>query len=110
MEALPKAAGFYWGKWRIKDEGTVDEDESPGDEWEVMHVVVNCIDEDDPEYLMVMVPGVAKWQSIENFVWGERVWRDASRDCAIGEAPVAQAVNSNNSKESSGVTVREAGE
>jgi hypothetical protein len=67
---VPRTAGFYWAKWRIKDEGTVDENESPGDEWEVMHVVTNCIDEDDPEYLMVMVPGVAKWQSIENFVWG----------------------------------------
>ena len=70
---IPKAKGFYWGKWRIKDPGTVDENESPGNEWEVMHVVVNCIDEDDPEYLMVMVPGVAKWQSLENFVWGPEV-------------------------------------
>ena len=70
---VPIGPGFYWGKWRIKDEGTVDEDESPGNEWEVMHVVVNCIDEDDPEHLMVMVPGVQKWQSIENFAWGPKV-------------------------------------
>jgi hypothetical protein len=70
---VPSGPGFYWGQWRIKDEGTEDEDEAPGKEWEVMHVVTNCIDEDDPEYLMVMVPGVAKWQSLENFVWGSQV-------------------------------------
>ncbi len=72
-QKVPTAAGFYWAKWRIKAEGTVDEDESPGNEWEVMHVVVNCIDDDDPEHLMVMVPGVAKWQSVENFAWGIEV-------------------------------------
>lgn len=72
---VPCAAGFYWGKWRIKAAGTVDENETPGNEWEVMHVVVNCIDEDDPEYLMVMVPGVQKWQPLENFVWGQQVVR-----------------------------------
>jgi hypothetical protein len=70
---VPSGPGFYWGQWRIKDEGTEDEDEAPGKEWEVMHVVTNCIDKDDPEYLMVMVPGVAKWQSLENFVWGSQV-------------------------------------
>lgn len=78
-ERLPRAAGFYWGKWRIKAEGTVDEDESPSDEWEVMHVVENCIDADDPEYLMVMVPGVSTWQPLENFHWGEAVRREASQ-------------------------------
>lgn len=72
---VPKREGFYWGKWRIKAEGTAEEDEAPGDEWEVMHVVENCIDQTDPEFLMVMVPGVSKWQPIENFVWGAEVRR-----------------------------------
>lgn len=69
----PSAEGFYWGCWRIKAAGTADEDEAPGFEWEVMHVVENCIDETDPEFLMVTVPGVTKWQPLENFVWGDQV-------------------------------------
>jgi len=76
--ALPARQGFYWAKWRLKCAGTVDEDERPSDEWEVMHVVVNCIDEDDPEYLMVMVPGVAKWQPLDHFHWGHQVHREAT--------------------------------
>lgn len=67
---LPKAEGFYWGKWKIKAEGTSDPDDPPGDEWEVMHVVENCLDETDDEFLMVMVPGVDKWQAIQDFFWG----------------------------------------
>lgn len=63
----PKTKGHYWGQWRIKEEGTADEDDPPGKEWEVMHVV------DDFEKLMVMVPGVAKFQSLENFIWGAKV-------------------------------------
>jgi len=70
---IPFREGFYWGQWRIKDEGTADENDPPGKEWEVMHVVENCIDETDDEYLMVMVPGVGKWQSVENFIWGDPV-------------------------------------
>lgn len=73
--AAPTKEGFYWAKWRIKAAGTADEDDPPGDEWEVMHVVENCLDEDDPEYLMVMVPGVNKWHPLENFFWGEEVKR-----------------------------------
>ncbi len=69
----PNAPGFWWAKWKIKAEGTEDEAESPGDEWEVMHVTLNCVDPDDDEYLMVMVPGVAKWQPLENFYWGDPV-------------------------------------
>lgn len=67
---IPKKEGFYWGQWRIKAEGTADEDEHIAVyEWEVMHVVENCNNEDDPEFLMVMVPGVGKWQPLENFYW-----------------------------------------
>lgn len=80
----PTKEGFFWGKWRIKDDDThkckhcghqnkAELADPPGNEWEVMHVVENCIDTTDPEYLMVMVPGVEKWQSIENFFWGDEV-------------------------------------
>lgn len=68
---MPTAEGFYWGKWRIANEGTKEGDEqTPSDEWEVMHVVENTLDYDDPDHLMVMVPGQASWQSLENFFWG----------------------------------------
>lgn len=77
--AIPTREGFWWAKWRIKAAGSADEHESPGDEWEVMHVVENCIDEDDPEHLMVMVPGVARWQPIDHFAWGDEVTRHAAR-------------------------------
>jgi hypothetical protein len=70
---VPTAEGFYWALWRIKAEGTADESEPPGQEWEVMHVVENCLEETDPEFLMVMVPGVEKWQALENFIWGDEV-------------------------------------
>ena len=69
----PTKEGFWWAKWKIKSPGTAEEDEPPGDEWEVMHVVENCIDHNDPEYLLVMVPGVAVWQSLANFYWGKEV-------------------------------------
>ena len=70
--AVPDKEGFWWGKWRIKAEGTSDPNDPPGNEWEVMHVVENTLDVDDDEHLMVMVPGVEKWQPLENFVWGPK--------------------------------------
>lgn len=79
----PNKEGFWWGKWRIKADDTYpvcvkcgaavypgeDPDEPPGDEWEVMHVVDNSNDDENP--LMVMVPGVGAWQPLENFIWGD---------------------------------------
>lgn len=73
-DQTPDREGFYWGKWQIADDGTVEGEElTPAREWEVMHVVENCLDRSDPEFLMVMVPGVERWQSLENFVWGDRI-------------------------------------
>lgn len=69
----PARPGFFWGQWHTKGRGTADMDDKPGDEWEVMHVVENTLDRDDPEYLMVMVPGVSKWQPVENFNWGREI-------------------------------------
>lgn len=71
---IPTKEGFFWGQWRIKDAGTADEHEDIAvPEWEVIHVVENCNDVTHPEFLKAMVPGVAKWQSLENFFWGEQV-------------------------------------
>lgn len=69
---VPSKPGFYWAKWKIKDPGTAEENDPPnGDHWEVVDVYVNCINPDDDEYLMAMVPGVEKAQSLENFFWGK---------------------------------------
>ena len=78
--AIPNHEGFWWGKWRIKAEGTSDPEDTPGNEWEVMHVVENTLDVDDDEHLMVMVPGVEKWQPLENFVWGPKALPAAPKE------------------------------
>lgn len=70
---MPIKEGYFWAKWRIKAEGTADENEPANGDWEIVQVVENCQDEKDPEHLMVMVLGVEKWQSLENFVWGEAI-------------------------------------
>lgn len=77
---IPNHEGFWWGKWRIKAEGTSDPEDTPGNEWEVMHVVENTLDVDDDEHLMVMVPGVEKWQPLENFVWGPKALPAAPKE------------------------------
>jgi len=69
-KTMPDAEGFYWGIWRIKAEGTRDEEESPGSEWEVMRVMHNG--DPDNEFI-VLVPGVEQWQPLENFHWGQKV-------------------------------------
>lgn len=70
-ERTPTKPGFYWAIWQKADPGTPEGDEqTPALEWEIVHVVENCLDEDDPEYLMAAVPGQSKWQSLENFTWG----------------------------------------
>jgi hypothetical protein len=69
--SVPEKEGFYWGRWTKKGPGTADPDDPPNDqEWEVMHVVQNSLDAKD---LMVMVPGVEKWQPLENFIWGREI-------------------------------------
>lgn len=76
---LPTKEGFYWGQWLKPSPSTADRDEDvwPQPEWEVHHVVVNNMDPKAPEHLMVMVPGVQAWQSIESFMWGPHVAKPA---------------------------------
>lgn len=70
----PTEPGFYWGKWKIADDGTVEGDElTPSDEWEIVQVFRNCLDTSNSEYLRVSVCGVEKSQSLENFFWGNKV-------------------------------------
>lgn len=64
---VPDCAGFYWAKWRIPEDGTADEDHFVAiDKWEVVEVHDSFGGEVD---LRVSVAGVAKEQSVENFVW-----------------------------------------
>lgn len=77
--SIPTKEGFYWGRWHTACPGTADEgDCCMGTEWEVHHVVTNDFDPDAPDHLMVMVPGVAKWQPLDAFEWGPEVSREAA--------------------------------
>lgn len=72
----PGRAGCYWGRWHTVRPGTTDEHELRGIigmKWEVHTVTENSIDPDDPEHLMVEVPGVERWQSLDSFEWGPEV-------------------------------------
>lgn len=69
---LPTKPGFYWGKWRIADDGTHEADlvNMMVHDWEVVHVFENCLDEGSDERFRVEVPGVRESQALENFFWG----------------------------------------
>jgi hypothetical protein len=72
MAELPTKAGFYWAKWKIAADGTRDiEDFQASDRWEVVEVVVNHIDRDNPEHLLVSVSGVERGQPLDGFFWGD---------------------------------------
>ncbi len=85
MADAPQREGFFWAKWKIAASGTDtcrkcghanSEWEKGGldDRWEVVEVVENGGPGDD-ERFMVQVPGVSRWQSIEDFFWGAEVRR-----------------------------------
>ena len=77
MNDIPTREGFYWARWLKAAPGTVDEaelgDMSEHALWEVVDVFLNGGNADDPEYLLVHVPGVQKAQPRENFEWGNRI-------------------------------------
>lgn len=68
----PKAEGFYWAKWKIADDGTVGADDGALDpnRWEVVDVFRNHLGDDPAGRWRVLVPGVQRSQSLENFYWG----------------------------------------
>lgn len=64
--------GFWWATWIKADPGTRDQD---GDfvgsgEIEPVQVICNFVDPDNNEPWRVLVLGVEKSQSVENFEWG----------------------------------------
>lgn len=76
---LPTAAGFYWAKWQIADQGDTKifeyETYLPRNMWRVVEVFENSGSSDpaeklDPDRLRVFVSGVRDTQSLENFFWG----------------------------------------
>lgn len=78
MSKMPMLPGYYWAKWRIAAEGTVEGDElTPSDFWEIVQV-----NENDPNWernpaedmaLSVSVSGVGETQWRDCFVWGDFV-------------------------------------
>jgi hypothetical protein len=69
--AVPKKAGFYWAVWLTPSPGTREGAQlASSDEWEVVYVFENGMSSHDQDYLRVLVTGVEKSQSIENFRWG----------------------------------------
>lgn len=72
----PTREGFFWGIHRMdEDDETAETGALINREWEVHHVVKNSVDGSGPEGLMVMVPGIQKWQPLDAFVWGEECHR-----------------------------------
>lgn len=69
---VPQECGFFWGKWRIPEDGTEDEDGFVFvDRWEVFEVF-DAMGEADQDY-RAYVPGVARTQHLENFVWAKPI-------------------------------------
>jgi hypothetical protein len=67
----PSSPGFYWARQIAVDPGTRDEDEfEPLARFEPVDVFENHYDENAPDRLRVLVPGIEKSQSLDNFEWG----------------------------------------
>lgn len=68
----PTKEGFYWAK--LVHPSRMPEGESwKSVDWEVVEVIINCIDPEDDEHLGVFVGGVSPIQWVEDFVWGPEV-------------------------------------
>lgn len=71
---IPTKPGHYWAKWQIAAEATKEGDElTPSNRFEIVEVVENCANSNDPEHLMVSVPGVEASQPLDGFHWGPEV-------------------------------------
>lgn len=70
----PNKPGHFWAKWQIASEATRDGDElTPSPNFEVVQVFENSTDGNDPEHLLVYVPGVEACQALDAFFWGPEV-------------------------------------
>ena len=67
----PARAGFYWAKWLIAERETRDAQMlTPSADWEIVWVFENSTDQQQEDFLRVLVIGVEASQSIRNFEWG----------------------------------------
>ncbi len=72
----PTKKGIFWGSWHTPAPGTADDGEGcGGKEWQAHRVVENRLDQDLPDCLVAMVPGVEKWQPLDAFEWGGEIIR-----------------------------------
>ena len=67
----PARAGFYWAKWLIAERETRHAQMlTPSADWEIVWVFENSTDQQQEEFLRVLVIGVEASQSVRNFEWG----------------------------------------
>lgn len=69
---MPQKPGFYWAKL-VHPANMPEGEDWKSSDWEVVEVIENCIDETDPEYLGVFVPGISPMQWRPDFIWGPEV-------------------------------------
>ncbi len=77
---MPQEPGYFWAKWRIAADGTLEGEElTPSNTWEIVQVNWNIsgwetmTDEEMPERLLVAVHGVREPQVRDGFFWGAKV-------------------------------------
>lgn len=75
---MPQQPGYYWAKWQIAADGTVEGDElTPAIDWEIVQVNWNILgweslsDDENIERLSVSVCGVEMTQWRDCFLWGD---------------------------------------
>ena len=74
MSNIPQKPGYYWAKWRIATDETLEGDElTPSNAWEIVQVNDNNGEPGDLEELSVSVHGVREVQWRDCFIWGPRV-------------------------------------
>lgn len=79
-QTMPQKPGYYWAKWQIASDRTVEGDElTPAFDWEIVQVNENVngwqdmTDDEDMERLSVAVCGVQMTQWRDCFLWGDFV-------------------------------------
>lgn len=70
----PEKPGHYWAKL-VHPSGTTDDETAASVNFEVVQVGINdpLGKVGEPEYLSVLVPGLAPSQWVEDFIWGPRI-------------------------------------
>ncbi len=77
MMDAPQREGFFWAKQKLTDHPDDVEIETIRslNEWYVVEVFENHINDGEPDQWRVFVHGHGGSESIENFYWGEEIRR-----------------------------------